>query len=94
MATSDTPHYYLNADGTDMYDTFVSMYGYDLVLAHMEMEVRQYTKRALHKGQYESDMHKIDVIQKRMALLIKEKYDKGPSNNTLQLHLPFTNTTP
>ena len=41
MATSDTPHYYLNADGTDMYDTFVSMYGYDLVLAHMEMEVRQ-----------------------------------------------------
>ena len=93
MATSDTPHYYMNEDGTDMYDTFVSMYGYDLVLAHMEMEVRQYVKRAKYKGQLHDDLKKITVIQNRMIVLLKEKYKASLNIDAAQLELPFNNNT-
>lgn len=89
MATEQTPHYYMNEDGTDMYDTFLHDYGHEAVLAHMAMEIRQYRKRAAHKGQYATDMKKIEIIKDRMVAIMHDMYLLDSQQTTF----PFNSTT-
>jgi len=70
---TNTPDYYKGEGNRDLYDTFLEDYGADVLLQHMEMEVRQYIHRLKKKGQYTSDLEKISNITRRMLLIIREE---------------------
>ena len=86
---SNTPDYYKGEEGKDLYDIFLEEYGVEMLIAHMEMEVRQYIKRLRIKGQYKSDIQKVNNITRRMVFIL---YGQDTIQNTVdskQLYFTF-----
>lgn len=72
-ASPQTPHYYEVAEGKDLYAIFKDRYGVEALLQHLEMEAIQYLWRCRTKGQYVSDVAKVQVI---CARILKEKEEQ------------------
>lgn len=70
--TSDkgTPHHYQLNNGQDLYDLFLEHYNRDIVLAHLELICIEYLLRCRKKGQYASDLRKVQVIMNRIGTIL------------------------
>lgn len=65
-----TPHHYQLHNGQDLYDLFLKHYNRDIVLAHLELTCIEYLLRCRKKGQYVSDLHKVQVIMNRIGAIL------------------------
>lgn len=63
---SQAPSYYEVLPGHDLYDAFLTHFGIEVTLQHMEMEAMQYLWRCRGKGEYDSDIVKVKVIIDRI----------------------------
>lgn len=72
-----SPDYYATGgvagSKTDVYDSEIALYGFDYWYAHVSMEIMQYLFRAPYKGQFISDLKKVENIAKRIQVEYEKK---------------------